>query len=179
MTPDQAYRKVGELLKPHGIRGEFIVFLESDFPQWLAERPCFYARLDNKMVAWNVVHARFRKDRLILKVDALENRDAVEAARGTGLYLPECEARAAIEDPDFFYNSDLIGLSMVDRESSTCFGTVQQVVEMPAQELLEVGTEDGETFLVPFIAGMVDEIDLEGGVIKVTLPEGLIDCNRP
>ena len=177
MNDEQAFRVVGKVLKAHGLRGEFILYLESDFPEWLMAQPRLFAEVDGGMLPWRILRAREHKGQLIMQVDGLADRTAVEAARDTVLYLPESEARAASDDPDFFFNSDLVGLTVMD-EAQT-YGTVALVIEKPGQNLLEVSRPDGGTFLFPFAKNLIADIDLEQGHIRVHMPEGLVDCNRP
>ena len=170
-----AYRCIGKVQKPHGIRGEFFVFLESDFPRWVASRKTLHALLDGELVTWSVTSTRFHHGRLLMKVDGLPGRNEVEAARDVALYVAEEEAREASEDPDYFYNSDLIGLSVRDHTSDKVYGSVVDVIEMPAQNLLEVEADAGNRFLVPFIAAMIEDVDLDTETIRVNLPEGLAE----
>ena len=178
-TPNRdGFRSVGTVLKPHGVKGEFVLFMEADFPDFVARQTRFFAEIDNKMQPWRVERARFKVDRLVLKVDAIADRDAVESHRGTRLYLTEAEARAATDDPDYFFNSDLVGLVMVEAETETAYGRVREVIENPAQNLLEVETESGGCFLFPFAEALIEGVDISGGTIQVRMPEGLIDCNE-
>ena len=164
--------------KPHGLKGEFTVFLESDLPRWVAKRKTLFAEVDGKAIAWRVQSSRFHQDRLLLRVDALPGRTEVEAARNTPLYVPEKEAQQALTDPDFFYNSDLVGMTIIEKSDGTLYGKVVDVVEMPGQNLLEVARPDKSTFLVPFIKAIVQDIDRDADVIHVALPEGLADLNN-
>ena len=177
MSEDTEYCHIGSVQKPHGIQGDFVVFLESDFPEWLVRQKRFFVQPQGQKnwVPWQVLKARLHQGKLVLKLDGLADRTAVEAARGTPLYVLEEEARAAAEDPDFFFNSDLVGLEMWD--GPTAMGEVSAVYEMPAHNLIEVTRPDGKTFLVPFTQEHVADIDLEQGRLQVTLPEGLVDIN--
>ncbi len=150
--------------------------MESDFPDWLASRPCFYADTGEKELAkWKVLEARFQSKRLVLRVDAVPGRNEAETARGTELYVPEADARKVLADPDFFFNSDLVGLELVDEVDGTRYGQVSSVFDMPGQNLLEISEKKGTTFLFPFSLNLVKQVDLEKGELRVTMPEGLID----
>ena len=176
MDNERTYVQIGSVLKPHGVRGEFLLYLESDFPEWVASRKQFYAEVDGQMVLWQVERSRFHQGSLILKVDGLKDRTAVEEARKTSLHVLEEEAREVAQDPDYFLNSDLVGLTMM--EGDTVLGEIVQVVENPAHEIFEVRAEDGELFLVPFTREIVHAVDLENRQIQVSLPEGLRDLNK-
>lgn len=175
---NQEYRKVGAVAKAHGIRGEFQVFLESDFPDWVAEQKRLFAEVNGEIVAWSVISSRLRQKKLIISVDAITDRNQAEAAAGTPLFVTEEEARQAVKDPDYFYNSDLVGLSMIrDLEDEPC-GEVIAVVEMPGRNLLEVKRPNNKTFLFPFTKPLIKEISLEEGVIRVHMPDGLMEANE-
>ncbi len=174
---DQAFRRVGFLARPHGIRGEFVLHLETDFPEWLAERPRLFAELNGEMVSWRVTSSRLRQAKLILAVDAIQTRNDAEDARGTPLFVTEDEAGSVAGDPDYFFNSDLVGLTMYDARDGAEYGRVSSVFEKPAQNLLEVKRPRGGAFLFPFVKALIAEIDLEGRRIGVFMPEGLVECN--
>lgn len=176
MNDSDAYRQIGYVLKPKGIRGEFFVFLDADVPQWLAQRQTIFAQQAQGKVPWRILTSRVEKGRLVVRVDALPDRNAVEAARNTPLFVPEAEAREIL-DEDTFFNSDLVGLTVQD-DAGMALGTVTQVIEMPVQNLLDVQRPDGETFLVPFTRHLVTAIDLDAGILMVDLPDGLTDINR-
>ncbi len=179
MGDDQEYRKIGSVLKPHGVGGEFVVFLESDFPEWLARRECVWAAVAGEMAQWPIEGARLHQGKLLLKTSALDSREAVEEARGVALFVPEREARAVVADPDSFFNSDLVGMKVVNAVDQAVLGQVGAVIEMPAQNLLETVKPDGGSFLIPFVKPMIARVDEKAGVIEALLPEGLIDCNDP
>ena len=95
---------------------------------------------------------------LLLTFEEIDGRDAAEAARGIVLHAtlgPE----DAPEDPEEFYDHQLIGLAAYD-EDGTHLGELTAVVHGAAQDLLTVRTPDGRNALVPFVAALVPEVDL-------------------
>ena len=107
------------------------------------------------------------------------DRNAAEAARGVELYVPEEEGRAAgDEDPDYFLNTDLVGMVLLDvHDQDQRLGVVANVFEMPTQSLLEVKSEAGGEFHVPFVSAIIKEVRAEEKLILVDLPEGLTAVN--
>lgn len=178
ISPNQeSFCRIGSVLKPHGIDGSFVVFLDSDFPDWLAAEKVVYAETDRGHVPWQVLRARPYKETLILKVDALSDRSAVIAARGTALFVLETRARSANTDPEFFFNSDLVGMTVIDAVSGAPYGTIIEVLPSPAQDLLRIQTASGACFLFPFTAALIPSIDVANARMTVTMPEGLVDLN--
>ena len=70
------------------------------------------------------------------------------------------------EDPDEFYDHQLVGLAVVDTPTARAVGEVTEVVHLPGQDLL-VGPPAGRReVLVPFVAGDRPEVDLAGGAAR-------------
>jgi ribosomal 30S subunit maturation factor RimM len=81
--------------------------------------------------------------------------------------------RVALE-PGEYFQSDLLGCTVVDRRSGQPIGQVTAFDEGGgAGGLLVVGRD----LLVPFARSICVEIDLEAHRILVDLPEGLRDLN--
>ena len=77
------------------------------------------------------------------------------------------------EDPDEFYDHQLVGLAVHDLEG-VVIGEVTGLVHGGAQDLLAVRATDGRATLVPFVAALVPEVDLDGGRVVVADRPGLV-----
>ena len=64
------------------------------------------------------------------------------------------------DDPEEYYDHQLVGLSAEDPEGRS-LGEVTDVLH-GAQDLLQIRTPDGRDALVPFVAALVPEVDLAG-----------------
>lgn len=119
---------------------------------------------------YTVTAARPHAGRLLVSLQGITDRDAGDALRGT-LFLIDAADVDSGDDPDEFYDHELIGLpvSTVDGAS---VGEVSDVLHLPGGELLAVKTPAGEV-LVPFVAAIVPTVTRDG--IVVDPPEGLLD----
>ena len=54
-------------------------------------------------------------------------------------------------------------------------GTVREIVHGPGGELLVIARTDAPDALVPFVREIVPTVDLDGGRVVLTPPEGLLD----
>ena len=82
-------------------------------------------------------------------------------------------ADATPDDPDEFYDHQLVGLAAVDTDG-TALGEVRRVVHGGAQDLLEIRTPDRRDALVPFVAALVPEVDVAGGRVVIADRPGLV-----
>jgi 16S rRNA processing protein RimM len=168
---------VGRIGKPHGIRGEVTLDVRTDEPDrrfapgttLRAEAP---AGADRRPSSLTVARARWHQSTLLVTFDELADRNAAEAARGTVLYSTIGRDETP-DDPDEFYDHQLVGLEVVDVDGRA-LGTVKALVHGSAQDLLTVRTTDGRDALVPFVTALVPEVDLEAGRVVVADRPGLV-----
>jgi 16S rRNA processing protein RimM len=108
----------------------------------------------------------------LVRFAELIDRNAAEAVRGT-LLVAVVEPNERPLESEEFYDRQLIGLQ-VRTPDGVVVGTVGSVLHLPTQEVLEVETAEG-TKLVPFVAALVPEVDLDAGFVTVADVAGLLD----
>ena len=163
---------VGRAGKPHGVHGDLLVEIVTDFPERLMDGVRFGVGGDTGPDAFFEVHrVRFHKGRWLLSIRGIRNRDDVEDWRGRYLYLPE----QALEDlPDgYHYEHQLQGLECRSPEGAI-LGKVTGLDPGQGQSRLVVRRNHRE-FLVPYVPEIVREVHLEGGFIIIDAPRGLLD----
>jgi 16S rRNA processing protein RimM len=167
---------VGRIGKPHGIRGEVTVEVRTDEPDRRfavgttvrVERP---SGGPGPWPALTVTGARWHQTTLLLRFAELTDRTTAESARGLLLHATVA-ADESPDDPEEFYDHQLVGLSAEDLEGRP-LGEVTAVLH-GAQDLLQIRTADGRDALVPFVAVLVPEVDLPGGRVVVADRPGLV-----
>ena len=168
---------VGRIGKPHGVRGEVTVDVRSDEPDrrfapgavLLAQPPRGSAYPHRTLT---VQGARWHQSTLLVAFAEVPDRNAAEAARGVVLRT-EVAADETPEDPEEFYDHQLVGLAAYDVDG-TALGEVAGLVHGGAQDLLIVRTPEGREALVPFVKALVPEVDLAGGRVVVADRPGLV-----
>lgn len=169
MSDDGELVVVGRVGPPHGVRGEVLVRPFTDAPD---ERFAPGSALLTGGSPLTVESVRWQGSRLIVHFAGVADREAAVALRGTDLQVP-ASSRPPLDDPDDFYDTDLVGLaaSTVD---GVPLGPVRDVVHSPAADYLvvEVGGRDR---LVPFVAAVVPTVDVAGGRVVIDPPEGLLE----
>ncbi len=105
----------------------------------------------------------------VLKFEGLDSISDSEAWAGADILVSESE-RARPEEGEFSY-AELIGCVVV--EAGREIGKVAGIEEGGGPLLLKVVGE--KEVLIPFAKAFCREIDVERKVIRVELPEGLLD----
>jgi 16S rRNA processing protein RimM len=166
---------VGRIGRPHGVKGEVTVESRTDEPERrFAVGSRLIARAPDGAVragGLTVAGSRWHQGRLLLRLAELTDRSAAEAARGTLLEVP-LDPDESPEDPDEFYDHQLVGLA-VEADGSPV-GTVVAVEHNGSQDLLQVELADGTRALFPFVRALVPLVDVAGGRIVVDDRPGLL-----
>ncbi len=167
---------IGRIGKPHGVRGEVTVEVRTDEPdrRFVAGTPVRAERPNGAGAPWaelTVVSTRWHQTTLLVRFEELTDRTTAEAARGLLLHA-DVPADETPEDPDEFYDHQLVGLAAEDLDGRP-LGEVTAVLH-GAQDLLQIRAVDGRDALVPFVVALVPEVDVAAGRLVVADRPGLV-----
>jgi 16S rRNA processing protein RimM len=144
---------VGRVGKPHGLDGGFFVEGASERKGVFAQGATLRADGEPATV---VVSRRGSGGRPVILLDRhVERGTELAVERGT---LP------SLGGEDEFYVFQLVGLS-VEEESGRLLGRVREVLEYPANDVLEL--DSGAS--LPLVEACVRQVDLAGGRIVVAV----------
>lgn len=164
---------VATIGKAHGLRGEVALLLRTDQPEErLALGTVFHA--DGVEGPLTVASTRDLQGRWYARFAEVGDRTGAESLRGIELHLEVDADGEAEDDPDAWYPSDLVGLT-VRHVDGRELGTVHELELRPAQDLLHVRTADGRRVMLPFVEQLVPEVDIAEGVVLVDPPGGLFE----
>jgi 16S rRNA processing protein RimM len=162
---------VASLGRTHGLEGEILADVVTDFPERLrpgvevvwrsrgVERPLTLRSVRRQGTRWR------------LAFEGVETVDAARALRGGDLCVPQTGAFPAPEG--FFYEHEVVGFRCVDVEGRQ-LGTVTALEKTAAGPMLTVAAGGRET-LVPWTRPIVVEIERTERRIVLDPPEGLFD----
>lgn len=168
---------VGRIGRPHGIKGEVTVEVRTDLPERRFASGSLLVTEPARVGPLTVAAARWHSGRLLLSVAGVSDRNGAEALRGVVLSADVPDDEVA-EDPEEFFDHQLRGLAVRTVEGAEV-GVVDDVIHLPGQDLLGVRRPDGREALVPFVAEMVPEIDVDAGFLVIDPPPGLLDLDLP
>jgi 16S rRNA processing protein RimM len=167
---------IGRIGKPHGIRGEVTVEVRTDEPdrRFTPGATVRVERPNGAPAPWpelTVEATRWHQSALLVRFEELPDRTTADTARGVLLHA-SVPADESPDDPDEFYDHQLVGLAAHDPDGRA-LGEVTAVLH-GAQDLLQVRTPDGRDALVPFVAALVPVVDVAGGRVVIADRPGLI-----
>ncbi|HEX2094537.1 MAG TPA: ribosome maturation factor RimM [Longimicrobiaceae bacterium] len=170
------YLVVGTVQKPHGIRGELFVQVETDHPDaaFASGRVLHLADAAGAPSGrtLTVERARAFKGGLLLRAVGLSSRTPeVEALRGVSLLIPRSEA-APLDEGEVFYHQ-LLGMRVVAGGEEV--GMVRDVYEAPSGHLLAVLRPGRAELMLPFVGEIIRRLDVEERVLEIDPPTGLLE----
>jgi 16S rRNA processing protein RimM len=160
---------IGKIMRPHGIHGELLMQIHTDFPERIIENYRVYVGEDHLPLV--IRSRRIDKKGLLVSFESLNNPEAVKHLSNMWVYVRSDEIPSLPEGD--YYQHELIGLR-VENEGGLLFGVISQVLETGGNDVFVVTSLTGSEFLIPFAPGIVDSIDLAKRVVVVQLIEGLL-----
>ncbi len=176
MSPDHGkpdFLVIGEVLRPHGVRGEIRMRVLTDDRDHLSVLEYVYladSPADRRKRKLQLKGLRFNKAYALLSFVGIANRDEAEELRDK-LVMIDIEQAAPLEDGQY-YLFQLIGLRVV--ADGEALGVIKEVLQTGANDVYIVESDDHGELLVPAHDETVTRIDFDAGVVRMTLPEGLI-----
>ncbi|MCL7491084.1 ribosome maturation factor RimM [Streptomyces sp. MCA2] len=167
---------VARIGRAHGIKGEVTVEVRTDEPELRLAPGAVLATESSSVGPLTIATGRVHSGRLLLRFEGVADRTAAEALRNT-LLIAEVDPEEVPEDPEEFYDHQLIDLDVVTRDG-TEIGRISEISHLPYQDLLVVQRPDGSEVLIPFVSEIVPEIDLEEQRAVVDPPPGLLDDSQ-
>jgi 16S rRNA processing protein RimM len=165
---------VGRIARPHGIRGQVIVNVETDFP---ADRFAVGAELfvnrSGRVETLTATTVRFQQGRPVIGFAGVGDMNAALELAGAELRVP-IERLATLPDGTF-YRHQLIGCS-VETAEGVAVGVVSDVEGSMTGSRLVLNTPAGEV-LVPLVAEICPLVDPGAKRIVIAPPDGLLDVN--
>ena len=157
---------LGRIIAPFGVHGWFKIHAFGDDPEaWCTMRE-WWLTADPEAGNWQpyaLQEASVHGKGLVAKFVGIDGRSAAEAMdkRYVGAPREALPGNAA----DEFYWADLVGLDVVNAQGVS-LGKVASLMSSGANEVLCVADGEHER-LLPFVAQVVQGVDVKGGVIRV------------
>lgn len=168
---------MGRIWRPHGVRGEVKVVPDTDDPDRFADlRTVYTGTSRNTAGRKGIESVRFQRTKrgvvVVLKLHGVDSREEADALRKHSVFAAEDELPPLAEDEYFLH--DLVGLT-AESEDGTVIGIVDDVLELPAQEMLVIRREGAAAAMVPAVPEFVLDIDLDAERIVIRPIEGLLE----
>jgi 16S rRNA processing protein RimM len=169
MVGEPEYLVVGFLRRPHGVKGEILMDVHTDFPERLKTGiTVFVGESYQPMV---IASLRYHASGLLVRFRGIKSPEEAGLYRNTWVYVPAAN-RPELPEGEY-YHHQLIGLNVVTDEGRD-LGVLVDILETGANDVYVIRAVDGNEVLLPAIPPVVLEIKLADRQMCVRLLDGLI-----
>jgi len=163
------YLEVGFVRRPHGVKGEMLMEIRTDFPERLKTGLTVFVgeQYQPKVIASLRQHAKG----MLVRFRGNKNPEDAGLYRNTSVFVPTSGIPELPEGE--YYHHQLLGLNVVTDENQE-LGTLVDILETGANDVYTVRDSDGTEILLPAIPPVILDINLAGRQMRVHLLDGLI-----
>jgi 16S rRNA processing protein RimM len=149
---DQAnFIAVAKLRRPHGLKGEVLVAILSDFPERIIEGGTLLIGSEHSPIT--IRSKRSHNAGLLLSFDEFPTRQDVEGLQNQLLYVPTKEL-PKLEKGEY-YHHQLLGLDVKDDQGNT-LGILKDILVTGANDVYLVKTAEDKELLLPATNKVID-----------------------
>lgn len=169
-TGGPEYLIVGLLRRPHGVRGELLLEVYTDFPERLRRGATVLAGEAHEPLV--IAGRRPHAEGLLIAFQGIHTPEEAGRYRNCYLYV---RARDLPPLPvGEYYVHQIIGLDVV-AEDGRRLGRLSSVLETGANKVYVVSADGGRELLLPAIPQVIRAVDLQARTIHVHLLPGLLE----
>jgi 16S rRNA processing protein RimM len=169
-TGEPAFLAAGKVRRPHGVHGDVLLELYTDFPERLQPGKIVFLGEGHERVI--IVRQRSHNQGMVLAFEGFDTPEAIGRFRNQTLYVTS----AGLPDlPDgVFYFHELFNLNVED-DTSMPLGILTEIIKTGANDVYVVTTPSGNEILLPAIPEVIKDVNLDEHRMTVHLMPGLLD----
>ena len=161
---------IGKVVGTHGIKGNLKVFSYAETSAVF--QPQGYVLIQSgigRIQPYKINRVSPFKGGVILSLNDISDRNQAQEMVGAELFIQKCDLPEL--EKDTYYWFELIGLSVwtVDNQM---IGQIDSIIQTGSNDVYVVKGPEKET-LVPALASVILDIDLDQQTMRVRLPDGL------
>lgn len=167
----EQYFEIGKITGTHGIKGTMRVFPTTEDPTRFERLKEIIVEIRGKRETLHIQKVAYHKQFVLLTVQEITDINVAELYKTGTILIPEAAAIPLEEDE--YYTRDLYGLRVVTEDGED-LGELTKIYVTGANDVYAVQKdENAKELLIPAIKDCIKKVDLENGVMTVSLLEGL------
>jgi 16S rRNA processing protein RimM len=165
---EPAFLVAGKLRRSHGVLGEMVMVVMTDFPERLRKGKTVYVGDQHQEVS--IRSKRNHVEGMLIAFEGYETPESVAILRNEWVYVRTRGLPVLAKGE--YYRHQIIGLKVVS-DDGRIIGKIEDILETGTHDILLTRSETGSEVLIPSIAPFVMEIDLDKGIVLVHMIPGL------
>lgn len=167
-TGEPLYLSVGFLRRPHGVKGEIVMDLHTDFPERMKSGRKLFIGEERQPVTLTSV--RPHQSGLLVKFKGIETPEQAGKFRNQWVYVKKSDLPPLSEGQ--LYQFELLGFRVVDEDGNP-LGELVEILETGANDVYVVRDDSGREILLPNIPSVILDLEPASRTMRVHLLEGL------
>jgi len=163
------YLVVGFLRRPHGVKGDLLMDVHTDFPERLKTGETVFVGDEYQPMV--IASLKIVAVGMLVRFRGIKSPENAGQYRNTWVYVPTA-GRPALPEGEY-YHHQLIGLHVLTDDGQE-LGILVDILETGANDVYVVRAANGKETLLPAIPSVVLEIRLADCQMRVHLLDGLI-----
>lgn len=170
MRKDDCYL-LGKITRKHGLQGNVVIKLDTDQPEFYNQLESIFVEINGLLVPFFIDKQSWQKSDS--KIISFKNTTSVlvEQSIGKDVYLP-LSTLPHLTGKKFYYH-EVLGFHILDEKDQLC-GTIEQINDQTAQHYFLLNL-DNKQIVIPIIKDWIIDVNREQRLIKMQLPDGLMD----
>ncbi|WP_304507243.1 ribosome maturation factor RimM [Anaerotignum sp.] len=167
----EQYFEIGKITGTHGIKGTMRVFPTTQDPTRFERLKEIIVEIRGKRETFHIQKVAYHKQFVLLTVKEITDINVAELYKNGTILIPDSLAIPLEEDE--YYARDLYGLKVITDDGEE-LGVLTKIYVTGANDVYAVQKSPNEKeLLIPAIKDCIKKVDLEAGVMTVSLLEGL------
>lgn len=168
-SSEPVFLVVGKLRRPHGVKGEIILEVMTDFPERLKAGVSLYVGPERRPV--KLASSRWHGQFLLVSFEGYHTPEQVGELRNLFACVLAAD-RPALPDGEY-YHHQLLGMQVITQLGQV-LGTIREILVTGANDVFVVRSWEGPETLVPWTDEVVKKIDLEKKQLIIEPLPGLL-----
>ncbi|MFP4289377.1 MAG: ribosome maturation factor RimM [Bacteroidales bacterium] len=164
---------LGSVIKPTGLKGNLICFIDADEPLTYSSLESVYIEVKGTLVPYLIedINQSNKNNQLIVKFEGVDSQEDANNLAGNDLYLP-LSLLPKLEGNKFYFH-EVMEFDVVDHQKGD-IGKIVNILDYPNNPIMEI-EHDHKQILVPIKDEIIVKVDRSQKKIFIHAPEGLID----
>ena len=163
---------LGKITKKFSFRGEVIIFLDTDSPEFYYNIKKIFINLNNVLTPFDLSSVIPNKsNRIRVKINGINTENDTKKLINKEIYLP-IESLPKTDENSFYYH-EIIGYTVLDQDSKKV-GNITGVNDQSPQHLFEINAS-GKKTLIPINDKLIIKVDKKNKTMRIELPDGILD----
>lgn len=170
---------IGKFQKTHALKGELNAILDID-SDYITEGHALIVELDGIYVPFFASGVRPKgATSFLVKLDGVDSEEEAKKFVNKTIYALKSELAPFLDlnEEDLLDEDDFLDYRILDLATNQTIGKIVDVDMSTSNVLFIVNTPEGDTVYIPAAEEFISEIDDTDRVIRMMLPEGLININ--